>query len=518
MAEGRKIPYVRPLLGMWKADSADDIPDGASPDMQNFSVWQGTLIKRPGYVQFKAGNASIGGSVTGLCSTKDDQDNSRLYATFATGLRRFNVGTNQWDLMTGPALTGAASQLMSFEISQNNLVFSQGVDNIMALPLNSTTYAAISANSKPSRYLTRFADRLFAGFTTEGGATKPFRVRWPVSSDHTDWTGVGSGFRDNSEQPYFIRGMMKLVQQLAVYTEKSIWVASRTGGLPPAQFDMIVSDTGLLSPFTLQGRNSSHLFLGNDDFYEFNGARTISIAPQIREYIFGQLNAGAALQNFGVILNDTQEWAVFLCTGAQSTPNIVWVYNMARGGIWYPWTVSGPTCAAVHRLDTTTTIDQLIGTISEQNWEFDSRQQLAAYPALLTGHSDGKIYQWGTTSLSDNGAAIDAYWSSKDYRCADVDQNERNKFITIHGVTVTYVDSGTPFNLDLYYSTDGGITYQGPYTESLGGITSGSVRHKTFWKQCTGESVRFRVRNNTATDVVRLISFQPILELGKQIY
>jgi len=170
------------------------LPNEASPDMVNCQVFEGTLRKRFGYTQFPAGAASIGGVVMGLYSTQDDESNTHLIATYPAGAAKLVAGV--WAAMTGPALTGSSLAFFQFETSQNAIVFSQGVDQVMKHDISTanTVYAILNANCPAARYLTRFADRLFIAHTVEGGATKPFRIRRSVAADHTDWVGIGSGF------------------------------------------------------------------------------------------------------------------------------------------------------------------------------------------------------------------------------------------------------------------------------------------------------------------------------------
>ena len=122
---------------------------------------------------------------------------------------KYDFATNTWNALTGTALTGGDTQWFSFETSQNSIVFCQGVDKIQRHDIStvSTAYAVLNANAPITRYLTRFANRLIAAYTIEGGVSKPFRIRRPVADDHTNWTGSGSGFTDQTEYPFQLRGI-----------------------------------------------------------------------------------------------------------------------------------------------------------------------------------------------------------------------------------------------------------------------------------------------------------------------
>lgn len=515
--------HIRPLAGMWKFDPASEVPEGASPDMQNFTLRNGVLKKRPGFTQFPtAATAALGApsQIVGLYSTHDVNDSTKLYAVVKTIPYKYNPGTKVWDIMVGAALTGGDTNLFSFENSQENLVFSQGVDNIMAAPFAGLAYAVISANAKPARYLCRFADRLFEAFTIETGATKPYRVRWPVNSDHTDWLGTGSGFRDNSEQPYFIKGLKKLQNSMAVYTERSILLAERTGlATAPASYQIAAPDTGLYAAKTLTGRNEFHSFLGNDDFYLYNGGALVPIGGPIRDLVFQNLNAGKLDQCFGEILSDSQEVLFFIVTSLATTPDKIWVYNYGRN-IWYPWTCSGPKCSTLYRLDDTTTIAGLIGAISAQTWVFNASNILAAFPVMLTGNTDGKIYLWTAATPSDAGAAIDCYWTSKDFTAADINPAYALHKVTLKRVIIAYVDPGTPFTLEMTYSVNGGQTWSTPASVdqvTMGGsLVADSLDFAVWFREITGDRVRIKFRNNSATELPQISSLVFDLHIDTQ--
>ena len=114
---------IRPIAGFYTPLS-HDIPVGGSPDMSNMAVWKSRLIKRPGYAQWQSGNAAIGTTVTGLYSIQDDENNTHLFATHETGLEKYNTTSDDWDTITGTALTGGINP-MRFELSQSNIVFTK---------------------------------------------------------------------------------------------------------------------------------------------------------------------------------------------------------------------------------------------------------------------------------------------------------------------------------------------------------------------------------------------------------
>jgi len=517
---GKMIP-VRPIGGMVAVEQAQNLDLTQSPDMQNFQVYQGVLKKRPGVAKYPPSMPSIGGRVCGLYSTKSVAGIDSLFAVWKEGVVIYEKIGRTWDALTGGPLTGEDDDLFSFATSQDKVVFSQGVDPVQLIDLiTPTTFAALDADCPPAKYLTRFADRLFLAWTmedTSGTLTpRPFRVRWSVALDHTDWTGIGSGFRDNNEDPYFVQNIRKLQNALGVYTEKSIWLAERTGvSSAPARYTLAAPDVGLYAPRTLSGLREQHFFLGQDNFYIFNGGAPAQIGDSIRDVMFSQLNPEALENNWSITMSDTQEYLTFQCIGERNYPTKVWAFNYGRG-VWYPWTISGHTCGTLHRLDATVRIDDLIGTIDDQTWLLDDVFNSNAYPSLVTGHTDGKIYRWSGTYASDDGAAIDAYWTSKDFTADDVQEGFANHFVRIKKVGIAYRDPGSVFNLAFAYSTNGGITWSTEETVPCGGRTAGGHGDSTWFREITDKRIRIRLRNNSATETPLITKLFFDVEVDKQ--
>ena len=508
----KQVVAFRPIGGMVSTNPGRTLPPGASPDMVNCSVFQGMLVKRPGYTQYRAGNASIGGAVTGLFSTQDVEDNTHLIALHSTGGRRYESSSASWAALTGPAMTGNSTLLFSFENSENKIVWSQGLDQVMVLsPITGTAYAVLAAACPPAKFLCRFNNRLNLGMTVESAVTFPYRHRRPVSGDHTDWSGLGSGFRDQAEFPYHMRGLRKLGLNMCIYYERTIEACiAQPQATAPFRYETRIADVGLYAAFTLKGRNDLHFFLGNDNFYMFNGSQVKAIGNTIRDVIFSTLNPGELRRMFAEMLLDTQEYVAFLVTGSATQPNVAWVYNWDRE-VWYPWDIDGPLCSTIHRLDDTLTIDELVGTIDQQSWQFDSRNMLSSYPAFLTGNDDGKVYLWSPSYPGDGGVAISCRWTSQDFTSENVFSMPGRK-LTLNRLTTEYAGVGIAFTLSFYFSTDGGATWVGPYTFTGTAANSGFYT-ATIDRRVTADRIRFKFTHSSATEIFRISNFELEFEL-----
>jgi len=508
--EDRAIP-MKPVFGHWSFVPGIDVPIGGSPDMLNCVVRGNVLTKRPGYVAFPAGMSALdsGERIVGLFSTQDSDDNTYIYAATKNKMHVILPAASAWTVVTGAALTGSDERIFQFEMSQNAIVFSQGVDKVQLLPF-AGAYADLSANCPAAQYLTRFAGRLFLGRTLESAAIKPWRVRRSVRDDHTDWTGIGSGFHDLTEFPHHIKQIKKLRNVLVVYTEKSITIGEQTElADAPVRYDTQVTDIGLYLPYTVKGRNEIHRFVGNDDVYIFDGSAIESIGFQIRDELFPRLNINRKHMMFSEITFDSQEFLLFICEGSAQTPNKVWVNNFARQ-IWYPWSVNGPVVGCIHRLDVGITIDDVDTPIDANAYEIDAAAGQLGYPALVTGHDDGKIYRWGRDQLSDAGVTIPCKWSSKDFVPEDIGA-QPNEEITMKQVVVRYKQTGVAATLQFQMSTDGGATWQGQKSVPLIAGTS-KIMIATYDEQATGPQIRFKFENDTDDETFEILSLIPVFE------
>lgn len=506
-----------PVGGQWAILPPSKMPFNASPDMLNCVVRNNHLEKRPGYSQWSPGNAAIGTRVVGIYATYDDQGNSYLYAGHPTGVVKYNTGTNVWDTVTGTALTGGSEKLFRWVVSQNSLLFANGVDPVKRIPFD-LTYASLNANCPAARYIERFADRVYIAHTVEAASQKPFRIRRSVVNDHTDWVGIGSGFNELTEAPYFIKNIKRLGTELAIYTEKGIYAGVRTGiAAAPMQIEPRATDVGLFSPLVLEGYKELHFLMGSDDFYLYNGYKPESIGENIRDAIFTSIDLDHTHMNSSAVLQDSQEFLAFLCMGGSSTPNMAWVYNWALK-VWYPWSVAGPLCSTVYKSSDYVSIDELVGTIDEQVLEIDASPFQSGYPTLLTGHTDGKIYMWSTGTYGDNGQVIPCRWTSKDIVSEDLDPSKEGMKISLTALHCSYKSRGSA-SLNFFFSTDGGVTWDGPYAMNLAAAPAGGQLTASVWRQVTGDRIRFKFEHSANDETFRIASFRLEMEIkGAPVY
>lgn len=512
-AQVQPVP-IRPILGYWAYDPGRDAPLGSSPDVVNCTVERGLLRKRMGYAKFPSDHAGFGEPVTGLFVTQDVDKVQYLYAATPSKMYYYDSATMQWIEITGAGLNATDVNIYAFENSQNKVVFSNGVDKVQVMDYTGPSYAGLNANAPACKFLCRYNGRLNLGHTFEGAGPDPlpYRHRRPVRDDHTDWTGLGSGFRDQDEFPYHMQNMRKMLTVMMLYYEHMIEACiQQPDASAPFRYETRVADIGLYGEYTLDGRNDMHFFLGGDDFYQFNGATPTEIGAVVRDDVFRSLNTSEIRKCFGKIIPATKDYACWVPGGGSEYADTVWVYNWARR-IWHKWTTDFHRVATIYRLDDAVTIDDLTGTIDEQNFEFDSIAVQSEYPSLITGHQDGYVHKWNPTLKSDDGAAIPCRWTSSDFTAEMVFKNPERQ-LTLERITVEYQGIASEFTLSFYVSTDGGLTWDGPF-DCTGEAKNGGFHTMAITPRTTGDKIRFKFEQNSATESFAISRITPEFTLS----
>jgi hypothetical protein len=296
----------------------------------------------------------------------------------------------------------------------------------------------------------------------------------------------------------------------------------KTGSVAgPAQFDLVVADVGLLSPYLVQGHNTLHFVVGTDNFYLFNGSQLQAVGTPVRVQLFRTFNPAAVLRNFSYLSLDAQEFVAFINMQSDVVPGTAWVYQWERG-VMYPWRFASPvlTCAGTHYRDSDVLISQLNGTIAQQTFTFASLTGASSAVIVVLGGSDGNIYTMDSAypydSVGSTKVPIACRWTSQDFTAGDIDPLFANRMVEMHGVGFSYLDPGTPFTLSFYFSVDRGTTWSGPFTKTVGGVSASAIGDAYLSRQTTGRRVRFKVENTSDTEVPFILSFYPELEAKAQ--
>lgn len=510
----KEIPVLPYKGGLVKDVPAFELSDNESPFMNNFRVESGRILKRPGITQ--VGTDDVGVPVMGLANAFWRDSTYRTFALVADKLYYLNTSANTWDEISaaaGAGLTGSTSQPFSMVVwpESDRFLFSQGKDVVQYFAKGGSAYDRLDATNCPAaELLVVFNRRLNLFVTNESSDIKAQRHRYCVSGNITDWTGVGSGYRDLSDNEEVIYNAKRILGALFVYKEKSISRITATGSsLTPFQYDQAwATGRGLLARKSLASRGDGHYGIFTDGVFFYNGSQFEPVARGKVELALMRSVNSAKLPMVASYYNpDFGEYQLAIPAGSYSYPNEVWAYN-EREKQWSYLTYSSryPVSFGEYIASTSPTIDELSGTIDSLTWPIDFPYYLSPAGGMLIGFSSGVIGKIGALAANDVSTPIQLEWQSRDFVI-----DKPNRLAAMSGLGIVYEDWGLA-SITVESSTDGGVTWENQKVVNIG--TSGADGKTKFartWFTTTGQKVRFRVTNSAPSVNVRIVGFYPIV-------
>ncbi len=390
-----------------------------------------------------------------------------------------------------------SSDLCSFDYIRKNTeaepwwIFTNGID-----PLKKWTgTGAISdliaslpdgVTSLTASELVVFKDHVLLLDVSENGGRCPQRVRWSDTSKPDDFLNGNASYQDLPGADWIKCGKTFKGDYVVIFKERSIWVGYATGDSDIFQFDQRVSGAGCAAAKTVESLGDELIFLGWDDVYVFNGIDYESVGGDIQKELFDTINPKAIEKCFGVIVEEQKEYWLFTPSTSSDYCDTVWVFNYDLN----KWTkhkiVDFMSNFGYYEKSGALAIGDLVGTIGEQAWRFGDRTILEAAPITLLGDTSGYIYQYDKLTNNDDGVAIDAWFTTKDFCFGDLTQRFR-----LCKMDVYFGGGGS---LDVACSTDRGVTWK--QERHLAANAVENIR-RAYWR-LDADMVRFRFRNNTA--------------------
>lgn len=119
-------------------------------------------------------------------------------------------------------------------------------------------------------------------------------IYWSGYQDYTDWTPsitTGCGNLRVYDTPGDIRGLRRLGANAVVYKENSMYLGVNSYSSALWGFNLIADDIGAVSQEAIVSTGAAHYFLGNNDFWFYDGSgRPQSIGAGVKEYFFNDCN------------------------------------------------------------------------------------------------------------------------------------------------------------------------------------------------------------------------------------
>jgi len=518
-------PLLAPRGGLRYDLPADLISELEMSDCQNVFFEDGLIKKRYGYATMGS-NLPLDGAVLGMDQFYKFDGNSWLIVMTENQIYQWIPASEVWDSISdaeglygaglygaeayganaGNPFTGTDSDLFSYDYIRKSTetdpwwIMTNGVDPIKKFTGTGAISNLISdyptgVVTLLSKHVIEFKDHLLLLDVTENGNRYPQRVRWSDTADPEDFINGNASYQDLPGADWVVGAIKFKGDYLVIFKERSIWVGYATGDTDIFQFDRKVSGTGSPAGRTIESLGDEIIFLGWDDVYVFNGIDYEPIGTPIQRRLFATLNPEEMARCFGVVIEEQKEYWLFVPStdkshisgvGPSTYPDIAWCFNYDLN----KWTRHSYndflTMYGYYELESTKKWDDLVGTWDEQTWRWDDRTTLQTAPTNLFGDNAGNIYEYSRSVNNEDGTAIDAWFSTKDFNLTQLMER-----MFLFRIDIYYTGQG----LDVHYSTDKG----GSWT-SIGSLSANndleSVQRLFFRLNCN--MVRFRFRNNSS--------------------
>lgn len=160
-----------------------------------------------------------------------------------------------------------------------------------------------------------------------------------AKGDYTNWVPsvpneCATGLLTSTAGP--IKAGKRLGDNIVAYKENAIFVGTY-GGAAIWDFREVPGNAGALGQYAVvnvgTADNPLHIFMGRDDFYQFDGSRPVRLGAPVRETVYTEMNRAYAY--LSVALHDPVKGRIFFyyCSTNATTPDKCVVYNY-RTGKW----------------------------------------------------------------------------------------------------------------------------------------------------------------------------------------
>ena len=269
-----------------------------------------------------------------------------------------------------------------------------------------------------------YSNMMIFGNLVQGGVFLPTDIINSDIGEPSDiTTGLSEQFKVHGGAEEIVR-MEPLGDTLIIYStskaDAKITVMQFVGAPLIFTFRQAITGVGIMGPRALANFGDHHEFIGRDSQYIFDGATAREVGQQVwRETIRQQDPARAPLcYTFFDDENGDLVWVLARTTDPGSG-NILSPPAKAIGEHYLEEVPDGSphpasqrsmpfTAAGYFTRSTSLTWDQLTDAWSTYNFRWNDQFFLAAFPLILVGDNDGKVYVLNSSQDAD-GAGLDSY-------------------------------------------------------------------------------------------------------------
>lgn len=432
-----------------------------SPNADNIIFHQDRAEQRNGYFKFGQTALPLDDSIMHIARfQKLAGTDYTLCATLDKHYKYVEL-TDTWIAISNADFTGDLDDVFYSTQMIDTFFIANGKDQV-----RKWTGGATDANIAGSPQFTTaeivlaFKNRLCFFATTEGGNAQHQRVRWTNVGTVDDFTGGTASYVDLVDDPYWIMAAIPFYGCVGIIKQHSNVLMRYSGSTTIYHFSTPVTNGGTPAGQTVKDIGGALMYLGWDDAYIWDGsAEQESVGKAVRHYIVDNIDTYYRSRAFAIVVKELQEYHLFYPSTGNSTCDKHLVYNW-RTKVWsYGETKASMTNGGTYRrVGANVTIDDLVGTINQQNWRFDSRALFGGAEIAVYGDSSGNVYKHDNASLDDDGTKISSYFESKDFYFDTPDGRDRV-------MEVLFEAKGN--SVDVSYSSDSGTTWSDATTFTL---------------------------------------------------
>lgn len=313
------------------------------PDLENPGVTVATNVipYATSYGPFPspvAYTGALAGVARGFIAAKDSSGNVYNYAGDASDLYRLSDTT--WAIATRGSgdYTTASTDQWEFAHWGGKVVATNYTDDVQVIDMGSSDFAALAGTPPRARHMAVVKDFLVLGNVTDfsTAAAVSNRVHWsgfdnietyePAAATQADYqTLQGEG----GEIQRVVGGEYGIIFQ-----QRSIWRMTYVGSPVVFQFDEVEPGRGTPAPGSVISLGHLIFYLGQDDFYAFNGASSTPIGNNKVYRTFVEDLDTAFYHKISATIVPAKQLVLWAYPGVGNTggnPNKILVYSWALG-------------------------------------------------------------------------------------------------------------------------------------------------------------------------------------------
>jgi len=514
------VPIVHAdLVKGVQATTAHLVTPGKWYDSLNMRFRQGRAYQIPFLINYFQLSARDGYDCQAIVNVLVSDTASSLFAFTSIHLYQITTGATP----TATQVDGGVGFLNSnswdrwaYFVNQSGLYFVNPSNTVKwynftsivdLIDITTTSPNHVGGTKWKAAYIENFASHLVLADVNDGtGNFYPQRIVWSDVNDFTQFTPLVTNEADffdldnvvdNSPLGLRITGLKVLNGVCMVYTSNSIYQMQYVGiDAGVMQINRTVANVGNMFPYGLAAIDKQHFFIGEDDFYVYNGAWVQSLGKDVFERFLLDLHPLQAYRNrtwvFIDKFNTEIQWHYCSASSTGPTDKVV-IFNYKEGSFYFIES-RGCACGFKSTIQTYTSIAQLTGTISALSGSIMNLNTGTTANFNLFGVGNATIVREEIPSdaLSSLRPQSDPFLVSPDYFYNDLQGVKEVSSLYVDASWTVATGVAVTLSARKYLSEDVKWVTAGTWTPSLpeGRLSFPRQAGRVFRYQFTGQAAR----------------------------